>query len=75
MDRHQVIAILKRHESELRELGVKHLSLFGSVARGTAVHSSDVDVVVTLEPGPRGFRRLARLDAVQHRLTELSVAL
>jgi uncharacterized protein len=71
MDRHQVIAILQRHESELRALGVKHLLLFGSVARGTAVHGSDVDVVVRLEPGPRGFRRLARLEDVQERLSKL----
>lgn len=71
MDRSQVIAILKRHERELRALGVEHLSLFGSTARGTAAAASDVDVVVRLVPGPRGFRRLKRLEEVERRLGEL----
>ena len=71
MDRSQVISILKRHERELRELGVMHLYLFGSVARDTGTEYSDVDVAVRFAPGPRGFHRLERLEAVQHRLAEL----
>ena len=71
MDRHQIITILKRHESELRALGIEHLSVFGSVARDTGTSDSDVDVAVRLRPGPQGFRRLARLETVQVRLREL----
>jgi predicted nucleotidyltransferase len=51
MDRSQAIAILKRHERELRALGIEQLSLFGSTARGTATEGSDVDIVVRLTPG------------------------
>jgi hypothetical protein len=71
MDRHQVITILKRHERELRALGIEHLSVFGSVARDTGREDSDVDIAVRLKPGPRGFRRLATLETVQVRLREL----
>jgi predicted nucleotidyltransferase len=71
MNRSQVISILRRHEPELRALGIEHLSLFVSIARDAGTEYSDVDVVVRMASGPRGFRRLERLDAVQHRLTEL----
>jgi predicted nucleotidyltransferase len=50
MDREQVIARLKAHERELRDVGVLQLSLFGSVARGEARPGSDVDVAVKLDP-------------------------
>jgi predicted nucleotidyltransferase len=70
-DRHQVITILKRHERELRALGMEHLSVFGSVARDTGTETSDVDVAVSLKPGPRGLYQLARLETVQVRLSEL----
>ena len=36
MQRDEAIARLKRHEAELRRLGVEHLYLFGSTARGEA---------------------------------------
>jgi predicted nucleotidyltransferase len=34
MDRETAISLLKAHEAELRRLGVQHLYLFGSTARG-----------------------------------------
>jgi predicted nucleotidyltransferase len=37
MDRDQIISVLKRHESELKALGVEHLLVFGSTARNTRV--------------------------------------
>jgi predicted nucleotidyltransferase len=71
MDRHRAIEILRRHEPELRDLGIEHLSVFGSIARDGGTEDSDVDIAVRLKPGPRGFRRLERLEAVQTRLSEL----
>jgi predicted nucleotidyltransferase len=62
MDRDSAIRTLKAHEAELRALGVQRLSLFGSVARGEAGPDSDVDVVVTLDPGRKiGLFRFAVL--------------
>ena len=50
MDRDSAIRTLKAHEAELRALGVKRLSLFGSLARGEAGPDSDVDLAVILDP-------------------------
>ena len=71
MDRTAVIEALKSHEVELRKLGIVRLSLFGSMARGEASKRSDVDIAVEMKPGPRGFARLDRLDAVRGRLAEI----
>src|SRR5436190_14494011 len=50
MDKRQVIATLQSHEPELRRRGVLHAALFGSVARGEARPTSDVDIMVELQP-------------------------
>jgi hypothetical protein len=42
MERAAAIATLKAHEAELRQLGVEHLYLFGSTARGEAREDSDL---------------------------------
>ena len=47
------IAILRRSEPALRERGVLHAALFGSVARGDNHSSSDVDVMVEIDPEAR----------------------
>jgi predicted nucleotidyltransferase len=46
----QVIAMLRAHEPELRQVGIRHLSLFGSIARGDAVDDSDIDLAVEFDP-------------------------
>jgi len=50
MDRQQVIATLRAHEEELRRRGVRHAALFGSVARGEAISTSDIDILIELQP-------------------------
>ena len=42
---------IRARQSDLRELGVEHLMVFGSVARGEASAESDVDVIIQIEPG------------------------
>jgi hypothetical protein len=44
-----VLHVLRAHENELRQLGVSHAAVFGSVARGEARTDSDVDVLVDLD--------------------------
>ena len=51
MDRDAAIATLKAHEAELKQLGVEHLYLFGSTARGDARADSDVDLFFDYEKG------------------------
>ncbi len=57
-----VLRTLRAHESDLRQLGVCHAAVFGSVARGEASASSDVDVLVELDrERPIGIFEYARL--------------
>jgi len=50
------------HQAELRRLGVSHAAIFGSVARGEAVESSDIDVLLELDPRfPLGLFEYSRL--------------
>jgi predicted nucleotidyltransferase len=51
MERDAAIARLREHEAELRRLGVQHLYLFGSTARGEARDDSDVDLFFDYEYG------------------------
>lgn len=56
MQRDTVLAILEQHRTSLKALGIRSLSLFGSVARDQANPNSDVDLLVDLEP-PLTFDR------------------
>jgi predicted nucleotidyltransferase len=49
MDKGYVIEALRRHELELRDAGIMHLRLFGSVARGEATTQSDVDLLADID--------------------------
>jgi predicted nucleotidyltransferase len=53
MKKDQAIAILRQHEAELRQRGVRHAALFGSVARGEADDKSDIDIAVRLDPAQK----------------------
>jgi uncharacterized protein len=59
---------LKRHEAELKKLGVEHLFLFGSVARDDANDASDVDLFFDHQRGQLG---LYELMDVKHRAQEI----
>lgn len=64
-----VIAALRAHAAELQRAGVRHLGLFGSLARGEAATDSDIDLVAELDPDARiGLLRLVRLE---RRLAEI----
>ncbi|HEY7243677.1 MAG TPA: nucleotidyltransferase domain-containing protein [Xanthobacteraceae bacterium] len=71
MDRSTVLALLKRHQAELVELGVVSLSIIGSTARQEATSASDVDLAATLTPGPRGFAHLERMDRLRAHLSKM----
>jgi len=64
-----VIATLRAHEAELRKAGIRHLSLFGAVARGDAEDESDVDLAAELDPDA-GIGLFA-LGALERRLANL----
>jgi predicted nucleotidyltransferase len=68
--RDDIIAALRAHESELRAAGVASLSLVGSVARGDAEDTSDLDVLVRLEADParNGLAYFGFIDRLARRL-------
>ncbi len=52
--------LLGSHQADLRQRGVKRLAVFGSVARGEASSSSDIDVLVEFDR-PVGLFEFIRL--------------
>jgi uncharacterized protein len=58
MKRDEVISRLKQHKADLKRLGVEHLYLFGSTARGEARDDSDVDLFFDHEKGKLGLFEL-----------------
>jgi uncharacterized protein len=69
MDKRHVISKLREHRDELTAAGIVHLRLFGSVARGEAHDSSDVDLIAEFD----NKKKLTLLDMVglENRLSEL----
>jgi predicted nucleotidyltransferase len=63
MKREEVIAQLRRHEADLKRLGVEHLYLFGSIARGDATADSDIDLFFDYEKGKLGLFELMDVKA------------
>lgn len=68
MTREQIIALLRRHEAELQKLGVVHISLFGSAARGESGPNSDIDLLASFDPA----KKLSLFDVleIEHRLVQ-----
>ena len=64
-----IIAALRAHEAELRQAGIRRLSVFGSAARGEAEADSDIDLAAELDPKAR--IGLFRLTALERRLSEI----
>lgn len=57
MTREEMVRLLKNHKATLAErFGVTDLALFGSMARGEARESSDLDILVDFD-GPATSRR------------------
>ncbi|MBY5929466.1 MULTISPECIES: nucleotidyltransferase family protein [Halomonas] len=57
MDKQSLLTLLREHLPTLTAtFGVKHLAVFGSVARGQETSSSDIDVLVSFD-GPATSQR------------------
>ena len=68
MKRDVAIAKLKEHEAELKQLGVEHLSLFGSTARDEARDDSDVDLFFDHPEGLLGLFELMEVKGAAERI-------
>ena len=58
MNRDRALDILRQLRLSLEARGIAHAGIFGSVARGDAKATSDIDIVVT----PSGEKRLDLID-------------
>jgi predicted nucleotidyltransferase len=58
MERDEAISRLQQHEADLKRLGVEHLYMFGSTARGEASQDSDVDLFFDYQKGKLGVYEL-----------------
>jgi predicted nucleotidyltransferase len=67
MEHERTLDILSKHRHELRQVGVKSIALFGSVARREDKSESDIDLLVEFDR-PVGLLTFLRL---QHRLEDL----
>src|SRR5271154_6935216 len=70
MDRAAPVAKLKEHEAELKQLGIEHLYLFGSTARGDAREDSDVDLFFDHPVGSLGLFELMDVKDAATRILE-----
>ena len=62
MDKESVLIKLSEHRDFLKKYGVKEIRLLGSIARGEAGDTSDVDLLVEFEPTAQfGMFEFARL--------------
>jgi predicted nucleotidyltransferase len=69
MDKAEALNRLRAREADLRSMGIEHLALFGSTARGDQRDDSDVDLAATLARDRKiGVFELIRIEM---RLAEL----
>jgi predicted nucleotidyltransferase len=53
MNATEAIETLRQYEQSLRERGVQHAALFGSVVRGESSAGSDIDIMIEVDPDAR----------------------
>ncbi|TKD53303.1 nucleotidyltransferase family protein [Sphingomonas baiyangensis] len=53
MTRAEALQRLRHHRAELNAMGIEHVAIFGSTARGEADAKSDLDLAIRLRPDAR----------------------
>ena len=61
IDKSDVVARLREHQSSMPEFGVRKIGIFGSFARDKATSNSDVDVLVEFDPDQKTFDNFMNL--------------
>jgi predicted nucleotidyltransferase len=57
----EVLAIIRNHQKEIRNLGVRRYGFFGSFVREQDTEQSDIDILVEFEPGQKTFDNFMQL--------------
>jgi predicted nucleotidyltransferase len=63
-----IVRIIRNRRSDLERMGVRHLSIFGSMARGEERPDSDVDILLDVDPAT--VRSLFAYGEIQQSLEE-----
>jgi predicted nucleotidyltransferase len=50
-----LLRLIREHQQEIKQFGVKRCGLFGSYVRNQHTSKSDIDVLVEFEPGLKTF--------------------
>jgi len=69
VDRENILSVLRDHAPELREAGLVHLRIFGSVARNQANDESDIDLLADFDRSKQ--ITLVTLGSLESRLSML----
>jgi predicted nucleotidyltransferase len=69
LDRENILSVLRDHAPELREAGLIHLRVFGSVARNQANDKSDIDLLADFDRSKQ--ITLVTLGSLESRLSML----
>jgi predicted nucleotidyltransferase len=56
-----VLTIIRNHQQEIKDLGVRRYGFFGSFVREEATEQSDIDILVEFEPGQKTFDNFMKL--------------
>ncbi len=54
--KHDIINIIKSNQHKLIALGASRIGFFGSYAKNTADHQSDIDIFIEFEKGKKKFK-------------------
>jgi predicted nucleotidyltransferase len=57
----EALAIIRNHQKEIRNLGVRRYGFFGSFVREQDTEHSDIDILVEFEPGEKTFDNFMQL--------------
>ena len=56
-----ILTIIKKHQNDIEDFGVKRLGLFGSFVRKQQNSTSDIDLLVEFYPEKKNFDNLVHL--------------
>ena len=60
-NKEEVLVIIRKHQQEIRDLGVRRCGFFGSFVRGENTEQSDIDILVEFEPSQKTFDNYMQL--------------
>ena len=62
----EIICLIKKHNKELKKIGLLRIGLFGSCLRNETSESSDVDLILEFKEGEKKFHNyMAAYDFLQ----------